>query len=513
MRERQTNLMSNFSKEYTKIVEVIQCYAIHCNFCSFQLDKDGRADVISNANPSKIELIKVVLGRKVASNLLELKHDNPKFEYSFSGSISNTNATLPRYLFILFINNRLVDCTSLKTTIKEIFADQLMKGSNPFVYLNLSILQKNIDVNLHPSKREVRYLNEDVINSEIGDRIQQCLVDKGESQDIMKLDSSFSKRVNKSFENSFNLKSSFSSSTTNNDKTATNSFSTPKTHSGNRDFNTIVQSANSDQRAKKTKAAYQIIRNDGSCRKIDDMFAVRTMTQRDSKTREIQLASVMQLRQEVDSKKDIKLTYQIRRSTLVGILDHRRILVQHEEFMNILDFVEFSKTFMYQQYLINFGNFKSVQFKENIHLIDLLETFKREMNVAQQFDVEEQVVNLVDRKEMFYDYFSMKITDDGFLKSIPILIDGHRPNTNLLPLLIWNLTTVTYKEEKSCFETIGKAFADYYSRPLDKLEEQKQNIQNIFSRFKEQCKPTYELISSIKPVADLQNLYKIFERC
>ena len=128
-------------------------------------------------------------------------------------------------------------------------------------------------------------------------------------------------------------------------------------------------------------------------------------------------------------------------------------------------------------------------------------------------NLEENTINFIELREMFADYFSMLITEDGFLVNLPIIVDGYKPNLDLLPLLIWNLANVNYKEEKECFKMIGHAFADFYSRPLSDLHKQKENITAIFSRFKEEIKPGSELMNSIKTVADLQQLYKIFERC
>ena len=343
LKERKANLQSTFGKEYAKIIEVIQCYAIHCDFCSFHLEKDGRPDVLSSTNKTKGELVHEILGRKVATNLLELRYSNPTYEYSFHGLVSNSHATLNRYLFILFINNRLVDCSSLKTTIKEIFADQLMKGSNPFVYLNLSILQKNLDVNLHPSKREVRYLNEDLINSEISAKVQQCLVDKADSQEVLRMNTSqtANKSLNTSLNGSLNSPSILNESS---QRSTGSEFVTPTRFNGREMmFSQPASSTDSKSKPKAKPAAYKKIHNDGSARKVSDMFAVQEMNHR--KFRQMKLASLDALKKEVDKKKDVQLTYQMRQITLVGVLDHRRVLVQHDARIMILDFVEFRYDF------------------------------------------------------------------------------------------------------------------------------------------------------------------------
>lgn len=70
------------------------------------------------------------------------------------------------------------------------------------------------------------------------------------------------------------------------------------------------------------------------------MFAIKKMTERDE-YQKINLKSILDLRKEIDDNKDVKLTHFMRHITLIGILDHRRIIIQHNEFMNILDFIEF----------------------------------------------------------------------------------------------------------------------------------------------------------------------------
>lgn len=67
---------------------------------------------------------------------------------------------------------------------------------------------------------------------------------------------------------------------------------------------------------------------------------------------------------------------------------------------------------------MNFGNFKSITFSKDLHLIDLLKVFNNKIAKSEEFNYEDNIVNLIDNKEMFYDYFSLKITEEGFLKSI-----------------------------------------------------------------------------------------------
>lgn len=63
--------------------------------------------------------------------------------------------SLKKSHFILFINHRLVDCPSLKKACEYVYSLYLPKHTHPFVYLSLEMPPQNLDVNVHPTKREV----------------------------------------------------------------------------------------------------------------------------------------------------------------------------------------------------------------------------------------------------------------------------------------------------------------------------------------------------------------------
>lgn len=63
---------------------------------------------------------------------------------------------------------------ALKHAIDQVYGTFLAKGSHPFVYMDLQIDAKNVDVNMHPTKHEVNFLHE----NEIVDRIRAAFEDK-----------------------------------------------------------------------------------------------------------------------------------------------------------------------------------------------------------------------------------------------------------------------------------------------------------------------------------------------
>jgi DNA mismatch repair ATPase MutL len=84
-----------------------------------------------------------------------------------SGLISGPNLRGAKLQFLCFVNDRLVSCEPIKRAVLSIYEDLLPKHAQPFVYLSLSISPTLIDVNVHPTKEQVRFLHENEICHEL----------------------------------------------------------------------------------------------------------------------------------------------------------------------------------------------------------------------------------------------------------------------------------------------------------------------------------------------------------
>ena len=85
------------------------------------------------------------------------------FAYKAYGFITNGSYCVPKSssAFLLFINGRLVQSAPLKRAVEGVYLDMLPKGAKPFIYLSLELPGPHLDVNVHPTKREVAFLHED----------------------------------------------------------------------------------------------------------------------------------------------------------------------------------------------------------------------------------------------------------------------------------------------------------------------------------------------------------------
>ncbi|KAH7345569.1 DNA mismatch repair protein MutL [Rhizoctonia solani] len=205
--------LRNPGEEYARLSDVVTRYAIHQAGVSFVCKKAGSTspDVSTPIGASRSSLIRLLFGSGVADALLDLtlsssdvseqatgKRKRPRgdvdtMEESWSESddeavpvgersektkwkanavFTNTSFQGKKLILLLFINHRLVESRRIQRGVEAVYSTIMPKGAHPFIYLSLEIDPKHLDVNVHPTKREVHFMNEDVIVETISDAIQ-----------------------------------------------------------------------------------------------------------------------------------------------------------------------------------------------------------------------------------------------------------------------------------------------------------------------------------------------------
>lgn len=141
-----------------------------------------------------MDKIRVIYGAGVANELVrvDVSPDKNFGLLGATGWVTNANYSSKKaYLPLFFINrtlyllanflkssnslDRLVSCAPLKRALSTLYTAFLPKGSHAFIYLSLMIATDKLDVNIHPTKREVRFLNEEEIIQRICDEVHKSL--------------------------------------------------------------------------------------------------------------------------------------------------------------------------------------------------------------------------------------------------------------------------------------------------------------------------------------------------
>jgi DNA mismatch repair protein MLH1 len=164
------NALKGPAEEYARVIEVVARYALHNSGVQFTCKKHGEnsPDVHTARGATVIDNVKALFGHAIAREIVESEcQAEPCGLVSCRAWFTHANCTPKDPQFVLFINNRLVDCTPLKKAVHASYAQNGMpKGSRPWVYISLKLRPQNVDVNVHPTKSEVRFLHEaDVIEA------------------------------------------------------------------------------------------------------------------------------------------------------------------------------------------------------------------------------------------------------------------------------------------------------------------------------------------------------------
>lgn len=72
----------------------------------------------------------------------------------------------------------------MKNAIDQVYSTFLPKGNHPFVYMDLQIEPKNVDVNMHPTKHEVNFLYGDEIVGKIKAAFESKLIGCNETKEL-----------------------------------------------------------------------------------------------------------------------------------------------------------------------------------------------------------------------------------------------------------------------------------------------------------------------------------------
>ncbi|CEM28625.1 unnamed protein product [Vitrella brassicaformis CCMP3155] len=200
--------LSSPGEETKFILDVVQKFAIHHSCVAFTVKKHGgNAADLSTAggdNTGPRDVVSMLMGTSLARELMDVTFDSSQQQQQQGGGrggssgggsgngggggggggrcavkgrglANHANYAPKKGGFFLFINNRSVDCQPLKQSINNLYEPLLPRGSKPWVYLSLELPATTLDVNVHPTKREVKFLYQDDIISHVIKTLQSSL--------------------------------------------------------------------------------------------------------------------------------------------------------------------------------------------------------------------------------------------------------------------------------------------------------------------------------------------------
>ena len=146
--------------ELAVIAEILQSIAIANPNVSITLVNDGKTPVKTSGSGDLLCVLTEIYSNSIATELKKINKTDELAKLHTTGFCSTPDFTRSTKKSIyVFVNNRVVKCPVILKAIDTAYKNMLPAGKYPFVCINLEIPAEDVDVNVHPTKKEVRYKN------------------------------------------------------------------------------------------------------------------------------------------------------------------------------------------------------------------------------------------------------------------------------------------------------------------------------------------------------------------
>ena len=149
--------LRKMSTEYGKIRDIVLKEALSNSNVAFSLELDGKSTIKTSGKGIENTILEL-FGKSVLKNL-------KKFEYGYLGNVEILRSS--KDFMFTFVNNRYVKSATVERAVIDGYYTKLMKGKYPFAIIFYNADPKEIDVNVHPSKKIVKFSNDKIVYNEI----------------------------------------------------------------------------------------------------------------------------------------------------------------------------------------------------------------------------------------------------------------------------------------------------------------------------------------------------------
>lgn len=165
--------------EASHIAAVISQYALAYPEVMFSLSMDGKVSLTTPGSGELLDAIIQVYGLEVARNMLDIGEQGWNTETSIrvSGMVSSPSLSRSTGNYIsLFVNRRWITSRRLSWAVEEAYHGLLMTGKHPIAVINIEVAPVDVDVNIHPTKSEVKLKDESAVYGAVQRAVRQALV-------------------------------------------------------------------------------------------------------------------------------------------------------------------------------------------------------------------------------------------------------------------------------------------------------------------------------------------------
>ena len=168
--------------EFSYINEFVQSISLAHPEISFELKNNGKTMLKTTGQGNLLQTVKEVFKDDTAKHFNEVLKTDQLSGLKISGYVSTPDYTrASKKDYYMYVNSRLVKCSVFQKAIDTVYKNLTGNSRYPFIILNLEIPPSEVDVNVHPTKKEVRYKNPNQIFNFIYSAVDMALKSRPEA--------------------------------------------------------------------------------------------------------------------------------------------------------------------------------------------------------------------------------------------------------------------------------------------------------------------------------------------
>lgn len=168
--------------EFAYIYELIQSLALAHTDVAFELRNNEKISVKTSGQGNLLTTVSEIFSEEISKNLRHVFGTDELSGLKITGYVSTPDFTRSsKKDYYMYVNSRIVKCPVFQKSIDTVYKNLTGNTRYPFIILNLEIPPSDVDVNVHPTKKEVRYKNPNQIFNFIYSSVNDALKAKKES--------------------------------------------------------------------------------------------------------------------------------------------------------------------------------------------------------------------------------------------------------------------------------------------------------------------------------------------
>ena len=148
--------LKSYYTELNGVVSLIEKLSLSHPNISFKLSSDNKELIKTSGSNDLLKTIYEIYGYNVSKNMVYIEGHND--DYDINGYVSNINITKStKKDMITLVNGRIVNNSYVNRIIKDAYHTYLAVDKYPIVVINILVDPTIVDVNIHPTKQDIKF--------------------------------------------------------------------------------------------------------------------------------------------------------------------------------------------------------------------------------------------------------------------------------------------------------------------------------------------------------------------